>query len=158
MGEQATVDVLAFSSFSYIHKNGNAGSYGNSILIFLRNHDSCALYISINGQFSSVQSLSCVRLFATPWTAAHQASLSITNFQSLPKPMSTESVIPSNHLILCHPLLLQPSIFPSTRVFSNELAVRIRCLTKIITTVINSYIFHWFIYPNGLSMDQENSL
>ena len=64
----------------------------------------------------SVQSLSHVRLFVTPWTTAHQASLSITNSRSLPKPMSIESVMPSNHLILCHPLLL-PSIFPSIRVF-----------------------------------------
>jgi len=76
-------------------------------------------------QFSSVQLLSRVRLFATPWTAACQASLSITNSQSLLKLMSTESVMPSNHLILCHPLLL-PSIFPSIRVFSNESALRIR--------------------------------
>ena len=76
--------------------------------------------------FSSVQSLSRVRLFATPWTAAHQASLSITNSQSLPKLMSIELVMPSNHLILCHPLLLLPSIFPSIRVFSNELVLRIR--------------------------------
>ena len=66
-----------------------------------------------------VQSLSWVWLFATPWTAAHQASLSITISQSLLKPMSIESVMPSNHLILCHPLLL-PSIFPSIRVFLNE--------------------------------------
>ena len=70
-------------------------------------------------QFSSVQSLSHVQLFATPWTAAHQASLTITNSQSLLKLMSTESVMLSNHLILCHPLLLPPSIFPSIRVFSN---------------------------------------
>ena len=70
-------------------------------------------------KFSSVQSLSRVWLFATPWTSARQASLSITNSQSLLKLMSTESVIPSNHLILCHPLLLPPSIFPSI-VFSNE--------------------------------------
>ena len=69
----------------------------------------------------SVQSLSCARLFVTPWTAAHQASLSITNCQSLPKLMSIESVMPSNHLILCHPLLL-PSIFPSIRVFSYQVA------------------------------------
>ena len=74
--------------------------------------------------FSSVQQLSYVRLFATPWTAADQASLSITNFQSLL--MSTESVMPSNHLILCHLLLLPPSIFPSIRVFSNESALHIR--------------------------------
>ena len=81
---------------------------------------------SLGTQFSSVQSLSRVRLFATPWTAAYQASLSITNSQSLLKLMSTESVMPSSHLILCHPLLLLPSIFPSIRVFSNEPALRIR--------------------------------
>ena len=75
-------------------------------------------------QFGSVQSLSCVRLFATPWTAAHQASLSIINSRSLLKLMPIESVMPSNHLILCCPLLL-PSIFPSIRVFSNETALRI---------------------------------
>ena len=77
-------------------------------------------------QFSSVQSLSRVWLFETPWTAARQASLSITNSQSLPKLMSTESVMPFNHLILCRPLLLLPSIFPSIRVFSNESALCIR--------------------------------
>ena len=78
------------------------------------------------GQFSSVQLLSRVWLFATPWTAAHQASLSVTNSWSPPKPMSIESLMPSNHLILCHPLLLLPSIFPSIRVFSNESALHIR--------------------------------
>ena len=72
-----------------------------------------------------VELLSCVRLFATPWTAARQASLSITNSWSLLKLMSIESVMPSNHLILCHPLLL-PSILPSIMVFSNESALRIR--------------------------------
>ena len=77
-------------------------------------------------QFSSVQSFSCVRLFATPWTATCQASLSITNSRSSLKLMSIELVMPSNHLILCHPLLLLPSIFPSTRVFSNESAICIR--------------------------------
>ena len=76
--------------------------------------------------FSSVQSLSHVRLFATPWTATHQASLSITNSRSPPKHMSIESVMPSIHLILCRPLLLLPSIFPSIRVFSNESALCIR--------------------------------
>ena len=76
--------------------------------------------------FSLVQSLSCVRLFVPPWTTARQASLSIINSQSLPKLMTTESVMPSNHLILCHPFLLLPSIFPSIRVFSNELALHIR--------------------------------
>ena len=77
-------------------------------------------------QFSSVQSLSHVWLFATPWTAARQASLSISNSRSPPKPMSIESVMPSNHLILCRPLLLLPSIFPSIRVFSSESDLRIR--------------------------------
>ena len=77
-------------------------------------------------QFSSVQSLSRVQLFVTPWTAAHQLSLSITNCRSLLKLMSIESVMPSNHLILCRPLLLLPSIFPSIRVFSDELALRTR--------------------------------
>ena len=76
--------------------------------------------------FSSVQLLSRVQLFATSWNTAHQASLSITNSQSLPKLMSTESVMPSNHLILCHPLLLPPSIFPSIRVFSSESVLHIR--------------------------------
>ena len=76
--------------------------------------------------FSSVQSLSRVRLFVTPWTAARQASLSITNSRSLLRLMSIESVMPSNHLILCRPLLLPPSIFPSIRVFSKESALRIR--------------------------------
>ena len=75
---------------------------------------------------SSVQLLSCVRLFATPWTAARQASLSITNSQSPSKPMSIESVMHSNHLILSCLLLLLPSIFPSIRVFSNESALHIR--------------------------------
>ena len=79
-----------------------------------------------NKQISSVQSLSRVQLFATPWTAARQASLFITNFWSLPKPMSIESVMPSNHLILCRPLLLLPSICQSIRVFSNESVLRIR--------------------------------
>ena len=75
---------------------------------------------------SLVQSLSCVQIFSTPWAAAHQASLSITNSRSLLKVMSIKSVIPSNRLILCHPLLLPPSIFPSIIVFSNESALHIR--------------------------------
>jgi len=81
-------------------------------------------------QFSSVQSLSCIQPFATPWVAARQASLSIslsiTNSQSLPKLMSIESVMPSSHLILCHPLLLLLPIPPSIRVFSNESTFRMR--------------------------------
>ena len=80
----------------------------------------------MTGEFSSLQSLSRVRLFVTPWTAARQTSLSITNSWTLLKLMPIESVMPSNHPILCHPLLLLPSIFPSIRVFSNESALCIR--------------------------------
>ena len=88
---------------------------------------SISLFLTLYSvQFSSVQSLSHVRLFAIPWTTACQASLSITNSWSSPKLMSMELVIPSSHLILCHPLLLLPSMFPSIRVFSNEWAVHIR--------------------------------
>ena len=79
-----------------------------------------ALFFFPGTQCSSIESLSCVWLFVTPWTAAHQASLSIINSRSLLKLMSIGSVMSSNHLILCHPLLLPPSIFPSIRVFSNE--------------------------------------
>ena len=78
-------------------------------------------------QFSSVQSLSHVRLFATPWIAARQASQSIANSRSSPRLTSIESVMPSSHLILCHPLLLLPPIPPSIRVFSNESTLRMRC-------------------------------
>ena len=82
------------------------------------------IYSSV--QFSSVQSLSHIRLFVTPWTVARQASLSITNSRSLLKLMSIESVMPPNHLILCCPFLLPPSIFSSIRVFSNESVLHIR--------------------------------
>ena len=82
--------------------------------------------MSFSRYFSSVQSFSHVQLFVTPWTAACQASLSVNNSQSLLKLMSIELVMPSNHLILCCPLLLPPSVFPSIRVFSNESALRIR--------------------------------
>ena len=81
---------------------------------------------SEGSQFSSVQSLSCVWLFVTPWTTTLQASLSITNSRSLLKLISTESVMPSNHLIICHPLRLLPSIFPRIKVFSNDSALHIR--------------------------------
>ena len=87
------------------------------LLTVLRNHQ-----VSIE----SVQSLSHVQFFATPWTSARQASLSTSNSQSLLKLMSIESVMPSNHLILCHPLLLPPSILPSIRVFSSESVLHIR--------------------------------
>ena len=82
--------------------------------------------MSSENMIAVVQLLSCVQLFVTPWTAARQASLSITNSQSLLKLMSIESVMPSNHLTLCCPLLLQPSIFPSIMVFSNESVLCIR--------------------------------
>ena len=102
-------------------------------------------------QFRSVRSLSCVWLFAAPWTSAHQASLSITNSRSLLKLMS-KSMMPSNHLILCHPLLLPPSILPSIRVFSNESVLHIRwpkycSLTLSLVHPMN--IQDWF--PLGLT-------
>ena len=91
-------------------------------------HHYCHQHLpTVSVQFSSVHSLSHVRLFATPWTAASQASLSITNSQCLLKHVFIESVMPSNYLILCHPLLLLSSILPSIRVFSSESALRIRC-------------------------------
>ena len=91
------------------------------IFIFWLKWDLYSISVSV-----PVQSLSCVRLFATLWTAACQASLSITNCWTWLKLTSIESVMPSNHLILCHPLLLLPSIFPSIRVFANESVLRIR--------------------------------
>ena len=109
------------------HKSLIPGSW-----IFLLNqpniHNEAHIYYSGRNmsQFSSVQFCDRVQLFATSWTAAHQASLSIINCWSLLKLMSIESVMPSNHLILWHPLLLLPSIFPSIRVFSNELTLCIR--------------------------------
>ena len=104
------------SVFIPIPKKGNAKECSNYCTV---------AFISV--QFSSVQSLSCVWVFATTWTTAHQASLSITNSWSPTKPMSIESVMPSNRLILCRPLLLLPPIPPSIRVFSNESALHIRC-------------------------------
>ena len=97
--------------------------------------------------FSSVQLLSCVRLCATPWTAAHQASLFITNSRSSFKLMFIESVMPSNHVILCHPFLLPPLIFPSIRVFSSESALRIRWPSigvSASTSVLPMNIRDWF--------------
>ena len=87
---------------------------------------SAGLKTSSGCQFNSIQSLSHVRLFVTPWAAACQASLSFINSQSLLKLMSIKLVMPSNHLVLCHPLLFLPSIFPSIKVFSNESVLRIR--------------------------------
>ena len=105
-------------------------------------------------QFSSVQSLNHVQLFATPWTAARQASLSITNSRSLLKLMSIESVMPSNHPILCRPLLLLPSVFSSIRVFSDESGLCIRwpkywCFSFSISpsneySGLNSFRIDWF--------------
>ena len=108
---------------------------------------------------SSVQFLSCVWLFVTPWTAACQASLSFTNSQSLLKLMSIESVMPSDHLILCYPLLLLPSVFPSIRVFSNESVLHIRwpnywsfsfsiSPSKKYSGLI-SFRMNWFHLPEG---------
>ena len=115
---------------------------------------------------SSVQSLSRVRLFVTPWTAAHQASLSITNSQSLLKLMSIESVMPSNHLILCRPLLFPPSIFPSIRVFSHESALRIRwpkywnsfCHYYILLEVVSPFVCCRKVSPVSVISTYPSSL
>ena len=107
-------DTESWCWITGVLSGSSSGAAQNRLIKFLHRH------------INSVQSLSRVWLFATPWTAACQASLSITNSRSLPKLMSIELVMPSNHLILCHPFLLPPSIFPSIRVFSNESARRIR--------------------------------
>ena len=104
---------------------------------------------SNSGQFSSIQSLSPTWLFVTPWTAAHQASLSITNSWRLLKFMSIKLVRPPNHLILCHPLLFPPSIFPSIRVFSNESVLRIRW-PKYWSFIFNIKSFQWIFRTDFL--------
>ena len=137
--EESCANHMSYNGLiSKIYKelNSVAKTIDNLILkvmffFFQRKHTNCQQACEkkcniTNHQFSSVQSLSHAGLFATPWTTARQASLCITNSQSPPKPMSIESVMPSNHLILCHPLLLGPSIFPSIRVSSNESALHIR--------------------------------
>ena len=110
-------------------ENWNLFNHGSFFFSGTYNFESlCCLwrFFLLQEGISSVQSLSPVRLFVTPWTAARQASLSITNSWNSPKPMSIESMMPSSHLILCCPLFLLPPIFPSIRVFSNESALRIR--------------------------------
>ena len=104
----------------------NKASGGDGIpaeLFQILNNDAVRVLHSV--QYSSIQSLSRVRLFVTPWTAARQTSLSITNSWTLLKLMPIESVMPSNHLLLCRPPLLSPSIFPTIRVFSNESVLHI---------------------------------
>jgi len=110
LGYSASKEHYLFSNCKYVLE---AKQYGNSK--------------SIKMKFSSVQSLSHVQLFATPWIAARQASLSITNSQSSLKVMSIELVMPSSHLILCRPLFLLPPVPPSIKVFSNESTLRMRC-------------------------------
>ena len=125
-------------------------------LLFIR----CLSYIIIVcflNSLISIQSLSHVQIFVTPWTAAHQASLSITNSWSPPKLMSTESVMPSNHLILCRLLLLLPSIFPSIRVFSNESALHIRLTqsgTHFSLTSWEGYISIFIIFSKKFTKSQ----
>ena len=108
---------LAFVCISVLKCNGLARCL--LFLLMVSDHGSDRWVDLFSVQFSPVQLLSRIRLFMTPWTATRQASLSITNSRSSPKIMSIESVMPFNHLILCHLLLLLPSIFPSIRVFSN---------------------------------------
>ena len=115
LNSQTAVWVKASGIFSQNHKSTHLFK---SLQVF-----SLCLSVYMSVCISSVQSLSRVRLFATPWTAARQTSLSITNSQSSSKLTSIELVMPCNHLILCRPLLLLPSIFPSIRIFSNESAL-----------------------------------
>ena len=105
-------------NIQFVYLKGNLPTVLNNV--------SCTLLKALSVQFSSVQSLSCVWLFATPWIAARQAFLSITNSRSSLRLTSIESVMPSSHLILCHPLLLLPPVPPSIRVFSNESTLRMR--------------------------------
>ena len=114
--------ILAWK-IPWTKESGRLQSIGLQSQTLLKWHSTHAQVLTKEG---SVQLLSYVSLFATPWTAARQASLSITNCWSLLKHMSIESVMPSNHLILCCPLLLLPSVFPSIRVFSSESALPIR--------------------------------
>ena len=114
-----TLDLTPYTESVHVHWEKNKGKT-TKIMFRKQYRKICFLF------FSSVQSLSCVRLFETPWIAAHQASLSITNSRSSLRLTSSESVMPSNHLILCHPLLLLPSIFPSIVVFSSESALLVR--------------------------------
>ena len=126
-----------------------------SLLLLLGPCHFCSLLCpSLNEMFpfSAVQSLSCIHLFMTSWTTAHQASLSITNSRSLLKFMSIESVMPSNHLILCHPILLLPSISPSIRVFSNASVLHIRwpkyCSFNFSISPSSEYswLLPWYLY------------
>ena len=134
--------ICSHNSELWIYGNGSISSSFSGMIQLTQGKEE----ISLSGQevsvlihiyiFSSVHSLSRDQLFATPWTAACQASLSITNSQSLLKLMSIEFQMPSNHLTLCHPLLLLPSIFPSIRVFSSELVLLIRWMIEASTSVL----------------------
>ena len=122
-----TIVYLELSFVYTMRKQANMFLLHMNTQLFQQEFLKTLLY-SHYSQFSSVQSLSRVQLFVTTWIAAQQASLSITNSQSLLKLMSIESVMPSSHLILCHPLLLPPPILPSIRIFSNESTLRMRWL------------------------------
>ena len=133
LGERAELELGLYSWAGFPRPAWvpvNTGNYIQYCIITYNGKESekkyICIYICMYIYISSVQSFSRVPLFATAWTAAHQASLSITNSQSLLRLMSIQSVMPSNHLILCHPLLLLPSVFPSIRVFSSESILRIR--------------------------------
>ena len=124
-----TVDWWVFVISMMRAKRVYGGKKSGAIAVVQAKDDARGLGCSNgDGEFSSVQSLSHVRFFATPRTTARRGSLSITNSRSSPKPMSIQSVMLSSHLILCRPLLLLPSIFPSITVFSNESALHIRWL------------------------------
>ena len=124
-GQNTGVGILSLLQRIFPTHGLNPGLLHSRLILYQLSHKGCPRILKWV-QFSSIQSFSNVQLFVTPWTAACQASLSITNSWSLPKLRSIESVMPSNHLILCLPFLFLPSIFPSIRVFSNESILHIR--------------------------------
>ena len=128
LGHQRRPRILEWVAYPFFKRSSHSRNQTGVSCIAGRFSTSWAIRgVLLSYNFTTVWSLSHVRCFATSWTTERQASLSITNSQSLPKLMSNESVMPSNHLILCRPLLLLPPIFPNIRVFSNESVLPIRC-------------------------------
>ena len=135
----------------FVYKNGNGDDNACHTELQAGNEMMCMYQVlsRVLDPHSSGQLLSCVRFFVTPWTTAHQASLSIANSRSLFKLMSIESVMPSSHLILCHPLLLLPSIFPSIRVFSNRVSYSHQ-VAKVLEFQLQHQSFQWIFRTDFL--------
>ena len=146
MGESGKAGGDVFLGVILLPSPSPHGEFGSSLHLVVR---ALTQVSRLQGSFYiSLQSLSRVWLFATPWIAARQASLSITNSRSLPKLVSIQSVMPSNHLILCRPLL-PPSIFPSIRIFSNESVFRIRW-PKVLELQLQHQSFQWIFKTDFL--------